>query len=72
LDASRLCVILGNLDKFQTHSSGGILLGYTPHARSYRVFKLETNNVLESCDATFNEIAPCPRDVFECAGDMEM
>jgi hypothetical protein len=36
------------------------------------VFNLETNNVVESCDATFNEIAPCPRDVFECVGDKEM
>jgi hypothetical protein len=48
------------------------LLGYTPHDRSYRVFNLETNTVVESCDVTFNEIAPCPRDVHECASDMEM
>jgi hypothetical protein len=31
-----------NLDKFESHSSDGILLGYTPHGRSYRVFNLET------------------------------
>jgi hypothetical protein len=48
------------------------LLGYTPHGRSYRVYNLETNTVVESCDVTFSEIAPCPRDVFECAGDKEM
>jgi hypothetical protein len=48
------------------------LLGYTPHDRSYRVYNLETNTVVESCDVTFSEIAPCPRDVFECAGDKEM
>jgi hypothetical protein len=24
------------------------------------------------CDVTFNETTPCPRDVFECAGDKEM
>jgi hypothetical protein len=48
------------------------LLGYIPHARSYRVFKLETNTVLESYDVTFNETAHCPRDVFECAGDKKM
>jgi hypothetical protein len=48
------------------------LLGYTPHGRSYRVFNIETNTVIESCDVTFNKIAPCPRDIFECAGDMEM
>jgi hypothetical protein len=26
-----------NLDKFESHSSIGILLGYTPHGRSYSV-----------------------------------
>jgi hypothetical protein len=48
------------------------LLGYTPHGRSYRVFNLETNTVVDSCDVIFDETAPCPRDVFECAGDKEM
>jgi hypothetical protein len=61
-----------NLDKFESRSSDGILLGYTPHDRSYRIFNLETNTVVESCDVTFDGIAPCPRDVFECAGDKEM
>jgi hypothetical protein len=68
------CFILkrGNLNKFEAHSSDGILLGYTPHGRSYRVFNLETNTIVESCDVTFDKTAPCPRDVFECAGDKEM
>jgi hypothetical protein len=68
------CFVLkcGNLDKFESHSSDGILFGYTTHGRSYRVFNLETNTIVESCDVTFNEIAPYPRDVFECAGDKEM
>jgi hypothetical protein len=68
------CFVLkrGNLDKFESHSSDGILLGYTPHSRSYRVFNLETNTIVESCDMTFNKTAPCPRDVFKCAGDKEM
>jgi hypothetical protein len=56
----------------ESHSSDGILLGYTPHGRSYRVFNLETNIVVKSCDVTFDETAPCPHDVFECAGDKEM
>jgi hypothetical protein len=62
------CFVLkcGNLDKFEFRSSNGILLGYTPHGRSYRVFNLETNTVVESCDVTFHETAPCPCDVFEC------
>jgi hypothetical protein len=39
------CFILkcDNMDKFESHSSDGILLGYTPHGRCYRVFNLETN-----------------------------
>jgi hypothetical protein len=45
---------------------------YTPHGRSYQMFNLETNTVVESYDMTFNETTPCPRDVFECAGDKEM
>jgi hypothetical protein len=68
------CYVLkrGNLDKFQSRSSSGILLGYTPHGRSYRVFNLETNTIVESCDMIFNETAPRPHDIFECAGDKEM
>jgi hypothetical protein len=62
----------GNLDKLESRSSDDILLGYTPHSRSYRGFNLETNTIVESCEVTFNETAPCPHDVFECAGDKEM
>jgi hypothetical protein len=36
------------------------------------VFNLETNTVVESCDVTFDETAPCPYDIFECAGDKKM
>jgi hypothetical protein len=68
------CFVLkrANLDKFESHSSDDILLGYISHGRSYRVFNLETNTIVESCDVTFDETAPCPRDVFECACDKEM
>jgi hypothetical protein len=68
------CFVLkrGNLDKFESRSSDGILLGYTPYGRSYRVFNLETNTIVESCDMTFDETALCPREVYECACDKEM
>jgi archaellin len=36
------------------------------------VFNLETNTVVESYDVTFDETAPFPHDVFECAGDKEI
>jgi hypothetical protein len=67
------CFILkcGNLDKFESRSFDGILLRYTPHGRSYRVYNFETNTIVESCDVTFDKTAPCPRGVFECAGDKE-
>jgi hypothetical protein len=61
-----------NLDKFESHSSNGIFVGYTPHGRSFRVHNLETNTVVESCDVTFDETAPCLRDVFESVADKEM
>jgi hypothetical protein len=35
------------------------------------VFNLRNNTVVESCDVTSDETAPCPRDVFECAGDKD-
>jgi hypothetical protein len=60
------------LDKFESRSSDGILLGYTPQGKSYRVLNLETNTVVESYDVTFNETTPCPHVVFECAGDKQM
>jgi hypothetical protein len=68
------CFVLkcGNLDKFESHFSDDILLGYTPHGRSYIVFNLETNTVIKSYDVTFDETASCPREVFECVGDKEM
>jgi hypothetical protein len=62
----------GNLDKFESRSSDGILLGYIPHDRSYRVFNIETNTVVESCDMTSDEFALCSHDVLECACDKEM
>jgi hypothetical protein len=68
------CFVLkrGNLDKFKSRSFDGILLGYTPYGRSYRVYNFETNIIVESCDVTFDETAPCPHGVFECARDKKM
>jgi hypothetical protein len=68
------CFLLkrGNLDKFESRSFNGILLGYTPHGRSYRVYSFDTNTVIESSVVTFDETAPCPRGVFERAGNKEM
>jgi hypothetical protein len=48
------------------------LLRYTPHVKSYRVYNLETNTVVKSCDMNFDKTTPYPRDVFECACDKEI
>jgi hypothetical protein len=68
------CFVLksDNLDKFESHSFDGILLGYVPHGRSYQVYNFETKTIVESCDVTFDETAPCPHGVFKCAGGKEM
>jgi hypothetical protein len=68
------CFVLkcGNLDKFESRSFDGILLGYTPCGRSYRVYNLVTNTVVEFYDVTFDETASYPRGVLECAGDKKM
>jgi hypothetical protein len=44
-----------NLHKFESRCSDGILLGYTPHGRFYHVLNLDTDIVVESYDATFDE-----------------
>jgi hypothetical protein len=61
-----------SLDKFESRSFDGILLGYTPHDRSYWIYNVETNTVVESCVVTFDETDSYPRGVFECAGDKEI
>jgi hypothetical protein len=49
-----------------------MILGYTPHGRTYRVLNLESNTILESCDVTFDKTGPFTRDVFESTCDKEM
>jgi hypothetical protein len=61
-----------NLDKLESRFIDNILLRYTPHDRPYRVYNLETNTVVESCDVTFDESVLYPHDVFECTCDKKM
>ena len=67
------CFILkqGNLDKFESRSSDGIFLSYASHSRAYRVLNLETNHIVETCEATFDETMPCTTPVFGCASEQE-
>ena len=68
------CFILkkGKLDKFEAHSSDGSFLGFAIHSRAYRVLNLEANQIMETCEVTFDETMPCSSSAFECAGDEEM
>jgi hypothetical protein len=59
------------LDKFEARSVDGIFFGYASHSRAYRVLNLETNQIMETCEVTFDETQPRSQLVFECAGDDE-
>jgi hypothetical protein len=60
------------LDKFEARSVDGIFLGYASHSRAYHVLNLETNQIVETCEVTFDETQPRNQLVFECAGDDEL
>jgi hypothetical protein len=70
-----MCFILmkgKKLDKFEARSVDGIFFGYASHSRPYRVLNLETNQIVETCEVTFDETQPRSQLVFECAGDDEL
>jgi hypothetical protein len=60
------------LDKFEARSVDGIFFGYASHSRAYRVLNLETSQIVETCEVTFDETQPRSQLVFECAGDDEL
>jgi hypothetical protein len=60
------------LDMFEARSVDGIFFGYASHSRAYRVLNLETNQIVETCEVTFDETQPCSQLVFECACDDEL
>jgi hypothetical protein len=59
------------LDKFEA-SVDGIFIGYASHSRAYRVLNLETNQIVETYEVTFDETQPRSQLVFECVGDDEL
>jgi hypothetical protein len=60
------------LDKFEARSVDGIFFGYASHSRAYRVLNVETNQIMVTCEVTFDETQPRSQLVFECAGDVEL
>jgi hypothetical protein len=61
-----------NLDKFEARSVDGIFFGYASHSRAFRVLNLEINQIVETCEVTFDETQPRSSLVFECARDDEL
>jgi hypothetical protein len=53
------------LDKFESRSFDGIFLGYASHSHTYRVLNLETNQVVETCEVTFDETMSCSVPIFD-------
>jgi hypothetical protein len=60
-----------NLDKFDARSVDGIFFGCATHSRAFHVLNLETNQIVETCEVTFDETQPRSSLVFDCAGDDE-
>jgi hypothetical protein len=69
------CLILKkgkNLDKSEARPVYGIFFGYGSHSRAFRALNLETNQIMETCEVTFDETQPFSFLVFDCAGDDEL
>jgi hypothetical protein len=60
------------LDKFEARSIDGLFFGYASHSSAYRVLNLETNQIVETCEVTFDETQPRSQLVFDCVGDDEL
>jgi hypothetical protein len=60
------------LDKFEARSVDGIFFGYASQSRAYHVLNLETNQIVETCEVTFDETSTRSKLVFECVGDDEL
>jgi hypothetical protein len=60
------------LNKFKARSVDGIFFGYASHSRAFRVLDLETNQIVGTCEVTFEETQPHSQLVFECAGGNEL
>ena len=57
------------MDKFESRCSDGVFLGYTLNSRGFRVWNLDTKQVVETCEVSFDESMSCTTPVFELSGD---
>jgi hypothetical protein len=60
------------LDKFEARSVDGIFFVYASHSSALCVLNLETNQIVETCEVTYDETQPRSQLVFECASDDEL
>jgi hypothetical protein len=51
-------------DKFAARSIDDTFFGYASHSRAFWVINLETNQIVETCEVTFNETQSCSSLVF--------
>ncbi|WVZ63374.1 LOW QUALITY PROTEIN: hypothetical protein U9M48_013011 [Paspalum notatum var. saurae] len=58
-----------HLDKFESRCLDGIFLGYASSSRAFRVLILEAKQVVDTCEASFDETMPCTSPAFEFSGD---
>jgi hypothetical protein len=61
-----------SLDKFEARFVDGIFFCYSTHFRAFRVLNLKTNQIVETCEVTFDKTQPCSSLVFYCGGDEEL
>ncbi|WVZ64972.1 hypothetical protein U9M48_014412 [Paspalum notatum var. saurae] len=68
------CFVLkkaGHLDKFESRCLDGIFLGYASSSRAFRVWILEANQVVETCEVSFDETMLCTTPDFVLSSDDE-
>jgi len=61
-----------HLDKFESRCSDGDFLGYALHSRGFRVWNLDTKQVIEMCEVSFDESMPSTTPAFELSGEDEL
>ena len=59
------------MDKFESRCFDDVLLGYASISRAFRVWIIETRQVVETCKVSFDESLPCTTPAFELLGDDE-
>ncbi|WVZ70238.1 hypothetical protein U9M48_018918, partial [Paspalum notatum var. saurae] len=60
-----------HLDKFVSRCLDGIFLGYASSSRAFCMWILETKQVVETCEVSFDETMPYTTPAFELLGDDE-